>query len=558
MSDPASLARRAAELAQRGEDAAAAALFAEALARFPHDPRLANSAGNFHARAGRNPEALALFEQALALAPTLAEAGINAAIVLLRLNRPHDARQVLGGRLAAPPDSAQYWALRGDAERLCGARDEAAQSYAKAAARDPRHRRALAGRARLSLERGEPRAVDDYAAALATTPGDPQLFHDYTLALADAGDVAAACSHAEALVRQLPGWVQGQVLLAELRWASGDPDRFDAALAAAATEHPTPELYQAWAAVLAGVDQHGRAAEVLAAARAHWPEDPALALNCAIAAGEAGDADAARALFDAFAGQTCPDWQVARARNLLQAGDPDAAQALLAALAETGQGGVSAWALLDLCWRLQDDPRHTWLHGQDGLVRKLPLPLNSGELAEVIACLTTLHQRSLMPLGQSIKQGSQTRGELFARREPPLARLREALHAVLDTYRAGLPAADPRHPLLAQRGAGWAITSSWSIRMAGRGLHASHIHPRGLLSSACYFVLPEATAADPQAGWLELGRPPQHLAAGLGPLQVIAPAVGHCVLFPSTLFHGTRPIAGGTRMTVAFDVTVTG
>jgi len=30
------------------------------------------------------------------------------------------------------------------------------------------------------------------------------------------------------------------------------------------------------------------------------------------------------------------------------------------------------------------------------------------------------------------------------------------------------------------------------------------------------------------------------------------------VLFPSFMFHGTRPFAGGERLTVAFDLVATG
>jgi hypothetical protein len=38
---------------------------------------------------------------------------------------------------------------------------------------------------------------------------------------------------------------------------------------------------------------------------------------------------------------------------------------------------------------------------------------------------------------------------------------------------------------------------------------------------------------------------------------MIRPHVGRLALFPSTLFHGTRPFSAGERMTVAFDVVLT-
>jgi hypothetical protein len=162
-----------------------------------------------------------------------------------------------------------------------------------------------------------------------------------------------------------------------------------------------------------------------------------------------------------------------------------------------------------------------------------------------------------MPIGQSVKRGSQTKGALFARAEPELARLEAALHEAMAEYRAGLPPADPRHPLLAHRDDPWTIVGSWSIRLDGQGHHAAHIPPRGLLSSASYWLVPDEVAADGQPGWLELGNPPPGLAEGLGSLHTVRPQPGTLVLFPSTLYHGPPPNPQGTRMTAAFDDSAT-
>jgi predicted 2-oxoglutarate/Fe(II)-dependent dioxygenase YbiX len=44
----------------------------------------------------------------------------------------------------------------------------------------------------------------------------------------------------------------------------------------------------------------------------------------------------------------------------------------------------------------------------------------------------------------------------------------------------------------------------------------------------------------------------------LPPLATFEPKPGRLVLFPSFLFHGTRPFTGGERLTVAFDLTAAG
>jgi hypothetical protein len=266
-------------------------------------------------------------------------------------------------------------------------------------------------------------------------------------------------------------------------------------------------------------------------------------------------AEKAQAVLDSFASIAAPEWATACGRNLLRLGDPLAAEAQLAGVLAQHPGDVVAWALTDLCWRLRGDERHTWLHGQPGLVRQIALPLTDAERAQITALLGGLHRHSAMPIGQSVKQGSQTKGALFARAEPELAQLELALRDAMAEYRAGLPTPDARHPLLSRRDAAWDITGSWSIRLEGQGHHAAHIHPRGILSSASYFLVPEEVDAAGGPGWLELGNPPPGLADGLGSLHAIRPIEGTLVLFPSTLFHGTRPIHQGTRMTMAFDIT---
>jgi hypothetical protein len=75
----------------------------------------------------------------------------------------------------------------------------------------------------------------------------------------------------------------------------------------------------------------------------------------------------------------------------------------------------------------------------------------------------------------------------------------------------------------------------------------------GWLSSALYIALPPDLGKD-QAGWLTIGEPQAQLGLDLPPLRVIEPKPGRLVLFPSTMWHGTRPFQVGERLTVAFDV----
>ena len=99
------------------------------------------------------------------------------------------------------------------------------------------------------------------------------------------------------------------------------------------------------------------------------------------------------------------------------------------------------------------------------------------------------------------------------------------------------------------------FAGSWSVRLTGEGFHVNHVHPAGWISSAFYVALPEAAmGGEAHAGWLSLGEPQAELGLDLPPIRLIEPRPGRLVLFPSTMWHGTRPFATGERLTVAFDV----
>ena len=92
------------------------------------------------------------------------------------------------------------------------------------------------------------------------------------------------------------------------------------------------------------------------------------------------------------------------------------------------------------------------------------------------------------------------------------------------------------------------------MRLQAGGFHSNHVHPMGWISSALYIVLPPDLGHD-QAGWLTLGEPrTSSFPLDLPPLRMVEPKPGRLALFPSWMWHGTRPFGQGERLTVAFDV----
>ena len=553
---------KAADLASLREQALAAERAGDrdtAMQRMAHAVELAgdhaallNSAGGLALRLDRRENALAWYRQAFRLAPDSIEYATNFAIALHRSGRHDEALTTLSGFEFSAQRDARYFATRGHVERALSLLDNAAKSYDGALSLQPDHARAMHGRARIALERADDDVVARYEAALRLNSNDPELLLGYAQALEITGRNDDALALSERLNAAAPRWTDALSQTAQLRLARGD-DNFTAPYHEAALRAPDDAAIRLeWARQLAGLDRFSEAADVAANARRAFPDDPRFALLEAVHAGEAGDDARAGAIFAELSGRSATR-NLHEARHWIRLGDQEQAEALLLRVLDERPFDIGAWALRSICWRLSGDSRLEWLHGQDTLVQRLPLPLEPQSLRAVCAVLHALHERSSLPLGQSVRGGSQTRGRLFARSTPEIKGLHRAVMEALDSYRAALPDRDDRHPLLRFRDTPWRTDGSWSVRLNASGFHAAHIHPKGCVSSAIHLELPDTDGMD-RAGWLELGRPPRDLRLNLPPERMVEPRRAHLVLFPSTLYHGTRPFEGGRRMTVAFDV----
>ena len=546
LTDPAAIHLRALALRRAGRNVEARAAFEQVLAAAPDDPQLLNNFANLLRQTGEKEEALALYARALAAEPGYRDAAFNQALLVAELGRLDEALALLSALCSAHPGDTRAHSARGSVLRQLLRHGEAADAYERALAADPRLPTALKGRAMIGLERGEADAVERFKLAIAADPADFGTLHSYAEALEAAGRSDATVMLENLLVIR-PDWVEGHALLARIRAEQGDPDCAAGMRDAVASQPDNRALAIAYAATLAASEQWTEAVAALPAG------DAALDALRGQYLVEAGEPDKALALLGD--GGDRPDALITIGRAYYYQGDADAAVAALERAVALAPDAIGAWGLLELGWRLKGDARAEWLSGQTGLVETRDLGLDAGELFDLAALLRQLHRTRTHPIGQSLRGGTQTRGRLFLRQEPELARLHEALNAAVADHMAGLPAADPEHPLLRHRDAAVAIAGSWSVRLSGAGFHVNHIHPGGLLSSACYISLPETIGdGDSRDGWLELGRPPAELGLALEPLATIEPRPGRLALFPSYLFHGTRPFRDGERLTVAFDV----
>jgi hypothetical protein len=173
--------------------------------------------------------------------------------------------------------------------------------------------------------------------------------------------------------------------------------------------------------------------------------------------------------------------------------------------------------------------------------------------ADLLAVLQRRHQFVSAPLDQSLRAGSQTARSLLSDPDPVVRAFLTTLAAPLREYCARI-GNDAAHPFVARNVRATKLTGCWSVRLGRGGHHVNHIHPMGWVSSAYYVQVPdEVDDVERHRGWIKFGEP-RYPVPGIGPQAYVKPEVGHLVLFPSYLWHGTVPIESGqTRITVAFD-----
>lgn len=447
---------------------------------------------------------------------------------------------------------ARLWQFIGLAHRELQDSAAAHLAFERAARLAPVDPLIAHSQARTALEAGYP-AVALFNRARQLAPGDGAVVLGRCAALYADGSGAAACSQLADLLRSNPGWSEGHLAYARLA-AQVDPNLpLDATVRAALALHPQAgALWEVLLKLWMEARDYGRALRTVEQARAALGPSVELARVEAACLTELDQAEQAERILDGLPAPINGDEAIWPIRNLIRLGRTEAAQALAEAdFAGRSEGAV--WPYRALLWRLHGDPRWEWLEGDPRFIAEYELAAEIGPLDHLADVLRDLHRAKGQPLDQSVRLGTQTDGNLLARAEPEIRRLRAALLDAVASYVAQLPAPDPNHPLLIGRRDALTVAGSWSVRLTGGGHHADHVHWQGWISSACYIAVPPIDPRAPESGWLALGEC-RELLPELAAFRMVEPKPGKLALFPSTLWHGTRPFGNGERMTVAYDI----
>ena len=447
----------------------------------------------------------------------------------------------------------RLWHLQGLVLRDLDRREDALRSLSKAAQMAPGSAKIAHGLAQTLLEAGLP-SVDAFGRALQLAPDDDEVISGLASAFIANGEPQTALQGLEKIVRRSPHWTRGHILLSRLRWMQGDRKGFTRSFDEALDQAPEAiDLRREQLIALIHAEQFDEVLSAIARGRAAMGDHVVFAVNEATAHAEMGNIEMAERQFEPLIKIDDPSLQLRRVRMYLRSSRPDVASQVLGPWLQT-PAAFLFWPYASLAWRQIDEPRWRWLEGDETFIGVYDIADRLPPLDELAAKLRKLHTLGGQPLEQSLRGGTQTDGNLFTHVDPLIVRLREAVRGAVAEHVAKFPAPDPGHPLLGPARDSIHFSGAWSVRLHSKGFHANHAHPAGWISSALYIVLPPDIGEN-EAGILTLGEASSpNFPIDLPPFRTVEPKPGRLALFPSYMWHGTRPFGEGERITVAFDV----
>ncbi len=529
------------------------------------NPHIHNSLGNVLGDMGEHALALKSLHRAVELDPHYVEGWTNLGIVATDAGNLTLAKKALATATRLNPNHATAWDAYGNALKANGEIESALKAYQQGIAVKPdstslHHNLGVA----LRIDEQPIAALAAYDKAIALGLTGPEIGSHRAHALVDLGRHTEAIELYRYVVDAHPAHLDAHLSLSAQLWEQGLSD--DPVSSYAPALKRVPMAKQLWLQALNTLIRgaHYEAAATLAAeALATLGDDTQLCYAHGEALNGLGEREKALPLLTRALALASGDMSAQASIHLglaryhmKAASDPELAADHAGRALALAPDNQAAWANLGTAWRLLGDARADWLYDPEALVMIESLP--NINMAELAATLTTLHDTQRNPADQSLRGGTQTRGNLFTKKQPVLHRAVADIRAAIARAVATV-AADAKHPFrrhFCGRTA-WDFTGSWSVRLASDGFHVSHIHPAGRMSSALYVALPTVIAAADKnhAGWIQFGAPPVELGLNLKPYRLVQPQPGRLVLFPSYMWHGTVPFEADTpRLTVAFDV----
>ncbi len=383
------------------------------------------------------------------------------------------------------------------------------------------------------------------------------------------GDWVGAVHHYEVATKLQPDFAEAFNNLGRAHQRQGDMPAALAALRHAAELNPDlPAIHQNLGVALQAAGDLDDAAASYRRVLALDPDSAEAHRNIGLVRQAQGDAAAAEKSYKT-ALSLRPDWPVPfsnLALLLLDKGRPEDALKYCQAWMRLAPGSIEAISVTSVARNdCGDEAGMRELLDFDRLVRVLPsidTPPGFASLEEFNRALSAhvlAHPSLKVPPEDDPTYHHPNLNiteELFEGEMGPMAAFRDVVLAAMDDYRAEV-ANQPPHPFLGNWPRKWKL-ACWAVVLDGQGTLAPHVHLDGYLGGVYYPQLPEGVSPDApdQAGWFEIGHPPEDLPHARDlPTHAIPPEEGLMLLFPSYMYHRTLPFQADTvRISVAFDM----
>jgi tetratricopeptide (TPR) repeat protein len=583
-----------AESLARG-DFASAERVANALLARGQDPDALHLLALARIQQNRREEAVTLLNRSLAVRPRHPHALFNLGRVLALLKRDGEAVTPLSEAVLVQPDMAEAWYELGETQNRLGDFTKAEASLRQVLALEPGHPLAKLSLGVALKDAGRAAEAESLLAEGLDEADNPRLKAGfaYNLALAqyDQGKKEAALENftlvrrldparssveisRTGLLEELSRFEEAEKLLEEL--LKREPLNNDAHIAYNDLMYrlrrdedflssydrapPATALQMSKAGFLLKTKKLTQAHELYAGLLRHEPGDVNAAIGAASALNLMGRHAEAMLILEQTRARQPGSAMLHHhlAVTALQARDPQKGAALAEQSLRLAPLDHYGLAMLGSAWRMMGDDRDEMLNGYDELIGVFDLepPPGFSSMAAfneaLNATLDRMHTTTREPIEQSLRGGSQTRGNIFREGHDLVDRLKLRIAEAMTLYIAAIKP-DAKHPFRGQRTGDFRFTGSWSSRLGDCGFHINHVHPEGWISSCYYVGVPDAVKDETaRQGWIKFGEPGVEM--GLGPRRVLQPVPGRLVLFPSYMWHGTIPFQGASpRTTIAFD-----
>ncbi len=578
---------------------------AKILSTYPNEPNALQMLGAVRDMQGRNKEAEQLYRRSLAIHP--AQPHVQASLgYLLRMQRRYpEALVAFRQAITIKPDYAEGHFGLATTLHESGALAAAEQSYRNALGHNPAMINARIGLAGALNDLRRFDEAEKILSGVGENSNDPQLLaaaeHNLGIARANQKDHEGAIRHFDRALQHVPNHHGAEHSKASSLHFLGHEDQAVEAFRRAIVHNPlnmgahrdlnqllyrlkrdqeflksydeaaarVPEVAQiplAKASFLLKQNKFEDAREIFEHVHKRSPENLEALGGLAAANLNLKDFGAAIAAFEKGLALNPESSNLLNgmAAALLESRDPKKAAMMSEHALSLNPHDQSSLAGLGTAWRALGDARADELNGFEDFIKAYDLEPPEGYSdmesfnRDLNAYLDGLHPDAREYIDQSLRNGTQTLGDIFGAGHDLVERLRVRIEQAVARYISEM-ADDNSHPYLSRRSRGLAFSGAWSSRLRDCGFHINHIHPGGWISSAYYIALPDVVAdAEARPGWIKFGEPSYDTGISEPIRRIIQPRPGRMVLFPSYMWHGTVPFhSPQNRTTIAFDVVPT-